>query len=57
MYLACNRVAPAYEGKELGVGESILIKAIERATGRKAEHIKKAYDQEGDLGSVAQSSR
>jgi len=57
MYLVCNRVAPAYDGKELGIGDSFLIKAIERATGRSHEHVKKQYQDVGDLGLVAQSSK
>ena len=26
IYLLCNKIAPAYEGKEIGVGDSIVIK-------------------------------
>ena len=33
IYLASNSVAPAYECVELGVGDSILIKAIGEASG------------------------
>ena len=57
VYLSVNRVAPEYEGKELGVGEGLLIKAICESTGRTAEFVKKAYADLGCLGLVAGQSR
>ena len=54
VYLCLNRVAPEYEGKELGIGESLLIKAIAAATGRKPQSIKTDAAALGDLGLVAQ---
>ena len=57
VYLCLNKLAPDYEGIELGVGESIIIKALGQATGRKTDQIKAEIDQKGDLGLVAESSR
>jgi len=57
VYLSCNKVAPAYKGVELGVGDSLLIKAICNATGRSAAAVRQSYEEEGDLGTVARSSK
>ncbi|CAM9132058.1 unnamed protein product [Laminaria digitata] len=56
VYLACNELAPAYEGVELGIGDAVLQKAIQGATGRSAKDIKAAAVKAGDLGEVAQHS-
>ncbi|KAJ3037303.1 tRNA ligase [Rhizophlyctis rosea] len=57
VYLCLNRIGPEYEGKELGIGESILIKAIAEATARSAANIKADLAETGDLGTIAQSSK
>ena len=57
IYLASNSVAPSYECVELGVGDSILIKAIGEASGTAPNMIKKKYEKEGDLGTVAQTCK
>lgn len=58
VYLFINRLGPDYEPDlELGLGETLLIKAISECYGRPSSKIKKDYQQAGDLGLVAQKSR
>lgn len=40
-------------GIELGIGESLLVKAIAESTGRAMPKIKEDLKKEGDLGKVA----
>jgi hypothetical protein len=47
------QLSPDYTGIELGIGESLLIKAIGESTGRSLQLIKAELKKEGDLGSVA----
>jgi len=58
VYLFINRLGPDYEPDlELGLGETLLIKAISECYGRAPSKIKKDYQEVGDLGLVAQKSR
>ena len=57
LYLSSNAVAPKHENVELGVGDSILVKAIGEASGTKNDRIKSMYEEEGDLGDVAMSCK
>lgn len=57
IYLCINRLCPDYEGLELGIGESLLIKAIAQSTGREVARIKKDLETLGDLGLVALNSK
>lgn len=51
--LMLPQLSPDYIGIELGIGESILIKAIGESTGRNLNTIKAELKKEGDLGLVA----
>ncbi|KAH8970003.1 hypothetical protein BDL97_02G063400 [Sphagnum fallax] len=55
--LSANRIAPAHEGVELGIGDAAIIKVLTEAYGRKDEQIKAQLKTLGDLGSVAKCSR
>lgn len=57
VYLASNEVAPAYQCVELGIGDSILIKAIVEATGSTQAQVKSKYESVGDLGIVAMNCK
>ncbi|KAJ7225530.1 hypothetical protein GGX14DRAFT_639426 [Mycena pura] len=57
VYLCINRLSPDYVGVELGIGESLLIKAIGESTGRSIAIIKAELKREGDLGLVAMNSK
>ncbi|CAK9812464.1 DNA ligase 1 [Anthophora quadrimaculata] len=57
IYLCLNQLAPAYEGIELGVAETNLMKAIAQCTGRSLAQIKADVQEVGDLGIVAEGSR
>ncbi|XP_027191804.1 DNA ligase 1 isoform X2 [Cicer arietinum] len=57
VYLSANRIAPAHEGLELGIGDASIIKALAEACGRTEQQIKIQYKDKGDLGLVAKASR
>ncbi|KAM7528000.1 hypothetical protein LguiB_031410 [Lonicera macranthoides] len=57
VYLLANRIAPAHEGLELGIGEASIIKALAEACGATEKQIKSQYKELGDLGLVAKASR
>ncbi|KAI6008206.1 DNA ligase I [Pisolithus orientalis] len=57
VYLCINRLSPDYVGVELGIGESLLIKAISESTGRSLVTLKAELKKEGDLGLVATNSK
>ncbi|KZP31375.1 ATP-dependent DNA ligase [Athelia psychrophila] len=57
VYLCINRLTPDYVGVELGIGESLLIKAIGESTGRGNATVKADLKKEGDLGLVAMNSK
>jgi len=53
-YLIQGRVAPFYEGTEIGMSEKLVAASLARAYGVKREKILKDYGQLGDLGLVAE---
>ncbi|WVQ84501.1 hypothetical protein IAT38_006653 [Cryptococcus sp. DSM 104549] len=57
VYLCINRLCPDYMGVELGIGESLLVKAIAESTGRAMAKVKEDLKKEGDLGKVAMMSK
>ncbi len=57
VYMCLNKLAPAYEGIELGIGETLLMKAIAQTTGRSVAQIKADASKKGDLGIVAEESK
>ena len=57
IHLMINKLAPDYAGIELGIGESLIMKAIGETTGRSNAVIKADQAQIGDLGLVAAKSR
>ncbi|KAF2866839.1 hypothetical protein BDV95DRAFT_199649 [Massariosphaeria phaeospora] len=55
--LMINKLAADYAGIELGIGESLIMKAVSESTGRSLQHIKHDQNEIGDLGLVAAKSR
>lgn len=55
--LMINKLAADYAGIELGIGESLIMKAIGESTGRSLQVIKTDQNEIGDLGLVAVKSR
>lgn len=55
--LMINKLAADYSGIELGIGESLIMKAIGETTGRTLAIIKADQNEIGDLGLVAAKSR
>lgn len=57
VYLSLNQLAPAYEGLELGIAETSLMKVIAQTTGRTLAQVKADAQSTGDLGIVAEKSK
>jgi DNA ligase-1 len=55
--LMINKLAADYAGIELGIGESLIMKAISESTGRSLAVVKTDHQKIGDLGLVAAKSR
>lgn len=53
LYLCNGTLAPDHHNKELGIGESIIIKVISEASSRSIKAIREEYKVVGDLGTIA----
>jgi len=54
VYLLQGRIAPQFEGKEIGFGEKLIAEGITKATGFNREEVEKKFNETGDLGSTAE---
>ncbi|KAH7533897.1 hypothetical protein FEM48_Zijuj04G0180300 [Ziziphus jujuba var. spinosa] len=57
VYRSANRIAPAYQGLELGIGDASIINALSEAYGSGKSEVKRQYKDLGDLGLVAKARR
>ena len=57
MYLLTNKVAPDYDTLELGIGDTVLFKALAEATGCTVAKLKLEFQTKGDIGLVAEANR
>jgi DNA ligase-1 len=53
-YLTLGKIAPDYEGLELGLGEKLALRAISIASGVSEQTISKEYKRIGDIGKLAE---
>ncbi|MBN2127285.1 MAG: ATP-dependent DNA ligase [Candidatus Diapherotrites archaeon] len=52
IYLSQGKIAPDFNGIELGLGENLVIEAIRKTTGYSKEKIMQDFLKKGDLGEV-----
>lgn len=57
VYLSVNKLAPAHEGVELGIGDAILTKVIAEICGMTEKLVKEEYQKTGDLAEIAQERK
>ena len=57
VYLSLNKLAPAVEGIELGIGDAFLVKCIAGGGGLSEKQIREKYKKTGDLAEVAQYTK
>lgn len=57
VYLLANKIAPAHEGLELGIGDASIIKALSEAFGRTEAQVKKQYKVRRLLNFILQNLR
>ncbi len=54
VYLTQERLAPAYEAIEFGMGEALIAQSVAQATSTPLADVKKLYKQIGDYGNVVE---
>lgn len=54
VYLTQERLAPAYEAIEFGMGEALIAQAVAQATQTPLADVKKLYKERGDYGIVVE---
>ena len=54
VYLLQGRVFPQWDEKKIGMSSKLLVKVIEKASGESTKKIDAMWNQEGDLGLVAE---
>lgn len=54
VYLTQERLGPAYDNTEFGIGESLAAESLALATGKDKAEIRKLYKARGDYGTVAE---
>ncbi len=54
IYLTQERLGPAFEPIDFGIGEALAAEALAKASGKDKAAIKKLYSQHGDYGIVAE---
>lgn len=57
IYLVSNHIAPPYDGVELGLGGSIVSRAIRDVTGKSSQHLRTLWNRTGDPGDVAYEAK
>lgn len=57
LYLLSNTLSPAYSPLELGIGASVISKAIQHVSGLTAAALRRLYNSSGDPGDVAFEAR
>ncbi len=54
IYLTQERLGPAFDTLDFGIGEALAAEGLALATGRDKAEIKKLYKQRGDYGTIAE---
>ncbi|MCL7039555.1 hypothetical protein MKW94_015351 [Papaver nudicaule] len=57
IYLSVGKIYPPYDGIELGIGDTTIIKSLSEAYGKSVVEVRKELKTVGDLGLVAKASR